>query len=195
MKRIIGLYGYSGAGKSTFSGRLRELGAKICDADEIGRRILEKGSPLLHKIKELFGEEVIAEDGSLKRKVLGDIVFNSAEKLALLNSVTRPEIDRIIREEINSFSEGIMIIDCAMIKELSVCELCDELIFITAPEEALIKRLLARESISEETARGRIARQKESLDLREATVIENSKTEEELLEKADILYERLITEV
>ena len=122
-------------------------------------------------------------------------MFNSAEKLALLNSVTRPEIDRIIREEINSFSEGIMIIDCAMIKELSVCELCDELIFITAPDEALIKRLLARESISEETARGRIARQKESLDLREATVIENSKTEEELLEKADILYERLITEV
>jgi len=122
-------------------------------------------------------------------------VFNSAEKLALLNSVTRPEIDRIIREEINSFSEGIMIIDCAMIKELSVCELCDELIFITAPDEALIKRLLARERISEETARGRIARQKESLDLRGATVIENSKTEEELLEKADILYERLITEV
>jgi len=81
MKRIIGLYGYSGAGKSTFSGRLRELGAKICDADEIGRRILEKGSPLLHKIKELFGEEVIAEDGSLKRKVLGDMCLTQRKSL------------------------------------------------------------------------------------------------------------------
>lgn len=195
MKKVIGVYGYSGAGKSTFCKRLAKNGAIIIDADQIGRKILEKGSPLLEKIKELFGEGVINEDGSLARKKLGDIVFSSAEKLKLLDSVTHPEIERIITEQINSEGEGIIIVDCAMIRKLGISKLCDELIFISAPDELLVERLLKRENISEETARGRIARQKESLVTGGAIITENSGTEEELTKKADRLYERLITEV
>ena len=195
MKKVIGVYGLSGAGKTTFTKKLASLGAIVIDADETGRKILAKGSPLLSRIKELFGDAVIAEDGSLLRKKLGDIVFNSSEKLALLNSVTRPEIGSLISEEINSLSVGIIIIDCAMIKELEIVKLCDELVFITAPEEILISRLLARENISEETARGRIRLQMESMDSSGAVIIENTGTEEEFMKKCEEYAERLNREV
>ena len=74
--RIIGLTGGIGSGKSTVSAMLRELGATVVDADEGARVVVQPGQPALAEIRDRFGEEVFAADGSLDRDRLADVVFN-----------------------------------------------------------------------------------------------------------------------
>src|SRR5690606_35274966 len=86
----VGLTGGIGAGKSEVSRLLVERGAVLIDADRIAREVVAPGTPGLAAVVETFGEEVLAEDGSLDRARLGSIVFADQEKLAALNSIVHP---------------------------------------------------------------------------------------------------------
>ena len=66
----IGLTGGIGAGKSTVSKVLAELGAVIVDADLIAREVVEPGTPGLAALVDRFGEEILTEDGALDRPAL-----------------------------------------------------------------------------------------------------------------------------
>ena len=68
----IGLTGGIACGKSTVSAMLVRRGAILVDADQIAREVVEPGSPVLAKIAERFGAQVLQSDGSLNRKRLGE---------------------------------------------------------------------------------------------------------------------------
>ncbi len=74
MTVIIGLTGGIASGKTTVSNILRELGAIIIDADEISRKIVEKGKPALDEIRDYFGEKFYLKMGNLIAKNL-EILF------------------------------------------------------------------------------------------------------------------------
>jgi len=191
MKKIIGVYGLSGSGKTTFCKRLAELSCIIIDADAIGREILEKGSPLLSKVEKTFGSEYLNEDGSLNRKKLGKTVFSDGEKLELLNSITKPEINRIIKERALAIKEGIVIIDCALIEEFEIKDILDELVLIRTSPKVLIDRLITRDGLERSVAEGRIKLQTENGFSEFTRVIENDKGIEELIKKADDFYNEM----
>ena len=194
MKKIIGVYGLSGAGKSTFCKRLSELSCHLIDADAIAREILENDSPFLQKIKETFGEQVFSEDGVLNRKKLGSIVFSDKSELEKLNGITWPEIDRIMKERALKIKEGIVVIDCPLLTKVSSKDICDELIYIKAEEERLRleearKQEEEKKQLEEEEKR-KVAEEakrkaKEALLLQEEQ--EKEKQEKEKQEKAMIV--------
>ena len=185
MKKIIGIYGLSGAGKTTFCTFLKELGCTVVDVDEIGRKILEKGSEGLSKVVKLFGEDILFPDGSLNRKKLGGIVFADAEKLGLLNSVTKPAIEKELLKIIKK-AKGITVIDGALVNSLeAVKENCDEIILLTADRDLLISRIIKREGLDEKSAADRIERQIESFSENCTGRIENNGDLEELKKKAE----------
>ncbi len=86
----VGLTGGIGAGKSEVSRLLVEHGAVLIDADRIAREVVAPGTPGLASVVAAFGEEVLAEDGSLDRPKLGSIVFADPERLAALNAIVHP---------------------------------------------------------------------------------------------------------
>ncbi|MBN2651480.1 MAG: dephospho-CoA kinase, partial [Spirochaetales bacterium] len=90
---VIGIVGKSGAGKNFVANYFEEQGFVHVDLDLLGHRglILAGG-----KIREVFGEQVIAADGQVDRKALGSIVFVDEEKLRLLESIVFPEIKRLL---------------------------------------------------------------------------------------------------
>ena len=92
--QLIGLTGGIASGKSTIASRLASHGAVVVDADRIAREVVEPGTPALAEIARVFGEGVIAADGSLDRPALGAIVFGDAEKLRTLNGITHPAVLR-----------------------------------------------------------------------------------------------------
>lgn len=94
----VGLTGGIGAGKSEVSRLLVECGAVLIDADRIAREVVEPGTPGLAAVVEAFGEDILAEDGSLDRPRLGALVFNDPEKLATLNSIVHPLVGARSRE-------------------------------------------------------------------------------------------------
>ena len=64
MRYVVGLTGGIGSGKSLIANLFAELGVPIVDADVVARTVVEKGSPLLAKIADHFGESVLNEKGA-----------------------------------------------------------------------------------------------------------------------------------
>lgn len=181
MVRVIGLTGGIASGKSTASNILRELGAFIIDADKIAKKVVEIGKPALAKIKEYFGEEIILEDGNLDRKKLGSIVFNNNTMLNKLNDITHPYIIEEIINEINwykkTYNHSVIILDAALLIEMNLIYLVDEVWLVSLPEKVQIDRLIKRENISKEEAIKRINAQMSLDDKKQYAnrIIDNSR--------------------
>ena len=94
---VIGLTGGIGTGKSVVAEILRERGALILDADRVGHEVYLPGRPAYEDIVAEFGQDVVAEDGTIDRKKLGPIVFGDPSKLARLNAITHPRMKEMMR--------------------------------------------------------------------------------------------------
>lgn len=160
MVRIIGLTGGIASGKTEASNILKELGAIIIDADKIARKVVKKGRPALDEIEKYFGTQVLLENRELNRKKLGDIVFNNTELLKKLNKIIHPYIIKEIISEINrckeTYTNHVIILDAALLIELDLICLVEEVWLVVTPEEIQLNRLIEREGISMDEAKKRI---------------------------------------
>lgn len=158
---IYGLTGQTGAGKTTVSALLREKGYLTVDCDKIAREITEKDSPILPKLAEAFGADIL-ENGNLNRKLLAQRAFANEEKRLLLNSVTHPEITRrtlkFIKDNYTETHKGV-IIDAAAILDCELTGFCTKMIVVTAPEKLRLERIMQRDAIDRQTAQTRMQAQ------------------------------------
>ncbi|WP_144510951.1 dephospho-CoA kinase [Bacillus sp. FJAT-22090] len=159
---IIGLTGSIASGKSTVSNMLKELGYPIIDADIVARVVVEKGTETLETIKEVFGLEVISENGSLNRERLGEIIFTSPAKRKQLNDIIHPAIRaEMVRQKEVLITEGhpTIIMDIPLLFESKLQSYVDKIIVVTVTEEKQLERLMARNNFSLEEAKSRIQSQ------------------------------------
>lgn len=197
MRPIVGLTGGIASGKSTVSLILSRLGAIIIDADKISRAIVSKGSPALDEIKSIFGDEMLLENGELNRRKLAELVFNDEAALKRLNQITHPRIISEIEKEIylNSlnFPDSVIIIDAALLIEMNMIQLVDEVWLVAVPLELQKHRLKRRDNLSSAEVERRIAAQMSREDkLRYADyVIDNTGKLEDLEEQVKLLWQKL----
>ena len=151
---IIGITGGTGCGKTTLLEELKKLGAQVLDCDRIYHELLVRDEGLLSAIEARFPGTV--EEGILQRKKLGAVVFADPAALADLNRITHTAV----KEEVCKQMQGELIaIDAIALFESGMAQLCDITVAVTAPAEERVRRLMAREGISEEYAQSRIAAQ------------------------------------
>lgn len=159
----IGITGTIGSGKSVLSAYLLGWDYMVIDADEVGRYLVEPGSELLNKIDETFEEGVLAEDGSLNREKLGEIIFADEKKREKLNSIMHPAIVKSILQMLDD-RKGTIFIEMPLLfenrKALEAEGLrFDEVWLVDADPDVRIKRLMARDKIDEAYAKQKIASQ------------------------------------
>ncbi|MEU3162193.1 dephospho-CoA kinase [Streptomyces griseoincarnatus] len=156
----LGLTGGIGAGKSEVSRLLVERGAVLIDADRIAREVVEPGTPGLAAVVEAFGEEILAEDGSLDRPRLGALVFSDPDKLATLNSVVHPLVGARSRElEEAAPEDAVVVHDVPLLTENGLARLYDVVIVVDVSTGTQLDRLVRLRGMSEEDARARMAAQ------------------------------------
>ena len=155
---IIGITGGTGCGKTTALNALAELGFHIIDCDALYHDLLETDRDMLDAIEAVFPGVLL--EGKLQRKVLGQRVFSNAEALDTLNQTVWPYVGRAVDAQIQARFPQPCAIDAIGLLESGLGALCTMTVAITAPEEARVSRLMAREGISEEYARLRIGAQK-----------------------------------
>ncbi len=157
MKKIIGITGNSGSGKTTATEILRKLtNADIIDADKVVRELSVPGTEYLNAIKEKFSESVLLEDGSLNRKELANKIYNNKEDLEILNSLTFKYVVQEIRKRIEESNNTIIILDAPLLFESDLDKECTSVIGLIAPFDVKVNRIVARDGISEEIAYSRI---------------------------------------
>ena len=157
MKKVIGITGNSGSGKTTATEILRKLtNADIIDADKVVRELSVPGTEYLNAIKEKFSESVLFEDGSLNRKELANKIYNNKEDLEILNSLTFKYVVQEIRKRIEESNNTIIILDAPLLFESGLDKECTSVIGLIAPFDVKVNRIVARDGISEEIAYSRI---------------------------------------
>ena len=161
---IIGITGGTGSGKTTLLEILRRQGALVLDCDAIYHDLLETDPKLLQKIEAHFPGTVI--DGQLDRKLLGSKVFSDEAALLTLNKITHSAVREEVLRALAS-SPGLTAIDAIGLFEGNLAPLCDITVAVTAPMTERIRRLTARDNISEEYAKNRILAQHEDVWFRE----------------------------
>ena len=156
----IGLTGGIACGKSAVAEHLKSLGAVVIDADRLGHRVYEPGSPGFEKVVNAFGHDVVAPDGTINRRVLGGKVFGDPAKMKRLTDISWPEIERMAGEEIAGYRERdpemVVVLEAAVLIEAEWTGLVDEVWVVTTTIGRAVERLRKRNGMSEEAARARI---------------------------------------
>ena len=155
---VIGLTGPTGAGKTSALLALERLGALILDCDAIYHEMLRTDEGLRRAITDEFGD-VFNEEG-LDRQKLGAVVFGDSAAMDRLNAIIFDCIPREVSARIAATDAPVVGIDAINLFESGLAGLCCRTVGLLAPAEARLKRIMARDGISEEYARLRIAAQK-----------------------------------
>ncbi len=215
----VGLTGGLGSGKSTVAGYLRELGAEVIEADELGRALMEPGQPVYAEIVRVFGPAIVNPDGHLNRARLAELAFQGG-RLHELNAIVHPAAIAAQRRWMDSVSlrnpAAIAVIESALIFEVerdarargetdSVLadwrRRIDRTVLVTAPDELKIARYASRISASdpatrqaaEADARLRLAHQMPDAEkiARASYVLENTGNQAALHAQVVALWQRL----
>jgi len=159
---LVGLTGGIASGKSTVSAFLRALGAVVIDADKLAREVVAKGSEGLDLIAQTFGRTLLAPDGTLDRKKLGDLVFADADKRKQLEAITHPRIFQRFAElsqEAESKGEPAVVYDAPLLIERDLHKGMNATVVVWVPRDLQLQRLMMRDDISLAQAEQRLAAQ------------------------------------
>lgn len=166
--RVVGLTGPIGAGKSLVAGMLRELGAKVIDADAVVHDEQSRGTVGYSAIVQTFGTGVLGDDKEIDRKKLAAEVFADPNKLARLERIMHPRVIARILEARKMLRDGdVMVVEAIKLLESDLRNVCDEIWVVLAPRPVLIERLRAR-GLPQAEADMRLARQSSEEEFRAA---------------------------
>ncbi len=196
--KVIGLTGGIGTGKSTVARLFREKGIPVIDLDRIVRDLQKPGKDVYKQIVEVFGREILLEDGTLDRKKLGEIVFADPEKRETLNRIVHPAVLEKLKDLLFKYQasgEELVIVEVPLLYELKLENLFDDVILVYAPEEVQLKRVMERDQLSRQEAMNRIKSQIpiEEKKRRATIVIDNSGSLEDTREQFERIYRQLIS--
>ncbi len=159
----IGLTGSIASGKSTISQMFTALGVRVIDTDVIARRVVMPGSTGLTRLVAEFGKNLLRNDGSLNRQLLGELIFADPEKRQRLNNILHPLISAVTEEEIKKYSRqhpnGMIIVDVPLLIETNLSHCFYPIILVWVPTAIQLERLKARDDIDEKTAKLKISSQ------------------------------------
>ena len=172
---IIGITGGSGCGKTTLLNLIQDQGGLVMDCDAIYHRLLQTDTAMLSAIEERFPG--VVENGVLNRKKLGAIVFADESALLDLNKITHTAVKTEVLRQLEA-QPKLAAIDAIGLFEGNLASLCDITVAVVSPVEDRVQRLMARDGITEEYARSRIAAQHEDSWFRQrcTVTLENTST-------------------
>lgn len=188
-QRIIGLTGGIATGKTTVSRHLADHhGLPILDADIFARQAVAPGSVILQAIAQRHGASILNDDGTLHRRQLGDIIFQSPQEKAWLEQQIHPFVRQRFAEEMARLTAAPIVVQAIpLLFEAGLANQVSEIWVVTCPEAVELARLMARDSLSQEAAQNRVQNQWPLAEKarRADVVLENDTTLSALYQQVD----------
>jgi dephospho-CoA kinase len=157
----VALTGGIATGKSYCLGRFAALGVPTIDADRLARLAVAPGSAGLAAVVQRFGAGILREDGTLDRAALAKIVFADRAARTDLEAIVHPDVYRRIREWLAQMphATAVAIADIPLLFETGHEHDFDAVVVAACSPEEQLRRLVARDGLSETDARARLAAQ------------------------------------
>ena len=199
---VIGLTGGIASGKSTVTAFFKERDIPVIDADILGHRTYDPGTDTFKAVVATFGDDLVAPDGTIDRRVLGGKVFGKPEELKRLTDVVWPGIRKLASEALSEFEaagNSLVVLEAAVLFEAGWEDLVHEVWVVVVEPDLAVQRLATRNGLDEAAARARIDSQLSNAErtARADIVITNNGTLDELqanIQQAwDQLQQRLST--
>ena len=196
---VIGLTGGFGSGKSTVAGMLRELGARVLDADKVGHQLYQPGTPVFEEVVQAFSRGILNQEGEVDREKLARKVFGNPEALRKLNAITHPRIAQRVEAVLEGGRrEGVKVavLEAALLLEAGLTSQVDQ-VWVTQASEARVKeRLRASRGLAGEEIEARLACQMpvEEKAKRARVVIDTDGTLAQVREEVERLWQKLVSE-
>lgn len=194
---LVGLTGGIASGKSLVAHVLRDLGAQLIDADRIVHELLRPQQQCWIAIVEHFGKDILAADGCIDRRKLGEIIFQDPEQRSWLNSCLHPKVFDVYTAQVRQMHsrppDTIVVFDAALLIETGYHRQMDRLIVVYADLEQQIERLMTRDNFTKGQALARIQSQMPLSEKRGHAdyVIDNTGTREHTIEQTREVFLKL----
>lgn len=165
MPLVIGVTGSIATGKSAVCEALVDLGAVHCNADTLVHQLYAPGAPGFERVVAEFGEDVVAPDGTVDRKILGSKVFGDPDAMRRLTRAMG-DITGLIRTTIEDWrrtlpEDGAGVMEAVNLIEPGYAAWCDQVWLAAVEPETARARLMARNGFTAEEAGQRLASQRD----------------------------------
>lgn len=211
--KVVGLTGGICGGKSTICATLRRAGAATIDCDSLGHDVYAPGTPAHAQVVATFGRGVLAapaegaagaqDDAAtpIDRRALGARVFGDAAALARLNAIVWPAVRAAVEAQLAALAAApdaprAVFVEAALLLEAGFDkDVCTDGVWVAVvPPDVACRRLCARNGLTEEQARARIAAQRPVADyLRCATrAFHTDRPQEEVAAEVLSAYDDLL---
>jgi dephospho-CoA kinase len=150
--KLVGLTGGIASGKSTVATMLRELGAKIINADDLARAIVQPGKEAWKEIVAAFGTEVLRPDRAIDREKLRTTIFQDATARKRLDSITHPRIRALAQaraQELAAKGAAIVIYEAPLLFEKEAHLWLRPVILVACDDFLQRRRLKARDRLND----------------------------------------------
>lgn len=153
----IALTGGIASGKSALADAFRRCGAPVIDTDELAREVLDRD--LLQELVAAFGQWILADNATLDRRALRELVINNPGKQQQLNRLMHPRIFDLLQQRLTAITAPYVIVEIPLLVETGSANLFDRIITVEAPQDVRRSRLMQRDGMSSESADRMIALQ------------------------------------
>ena len=192
---VISVVGKSGSGKTTIANIFESLDERIIhiDVDKIAHQVLTYPE-VKEKIKKSFSNECVVSD-QVQRKVLGQIVFSSSDKMQILTEITWPPMEAIIDQILIDNPDKIIILDWLLLPKTKFFNQSDLRIWVNSSTKERLERVLKRSSPTENISREYfLKRDSADIDYEEEKydVVINNTNANNIFEEVKKLYEKSI---
>ena len=156
----VGLTGGIGSGKTVVAGIFSKLGIPVFTADTEAARITNTDPRVRKRLIELFGPEVIGEQGLPDRKMMREQLFRDPDKREKVQQLIHPLVrERFLHWCSEQGAVPFVLEEAAILFESGADAGLDSIILVTAPAGLRLQRTMKRDRAGEEEVRAIMAAQ------------------------------------
>ena len=157
----IGITGGIGSGKSYVSRLLTEhYGIPVYNTDSEAKRLMLSDEGIRRRLTALLGKEVYKSDGTLNKPLLANYLFADSCHAGQINAIVHPQVKAdFLKWADRQTGCEVVALESAILFESGFDNIVDKVVMVYAPVELRIRRVMLRDSTTEEKIRQRIVAQ------------------------------------